>query len=73
MKQRFLYLTRLFFIFILFFFLQKVIFIFANADASIVPVSIRDVIQVLYHGGPLDASTCGYLIALPFIAVWISI
>lgn len=73
MKQRFLYLTRLFFIFILFFFLQKIIFIFANADASTVPVSIKDVVQVLYHGGPLDASTCGYLIALPFMAVWISI
>lgn len=73
MKQRIWYLVRLFFIFILFFFLQKIIFTFANADASLVPVSAKDVMQVLYHGGPLDASTCGYLTAIPFIAVWVSV
>lgn len=73
MKKRSLYLIRLFVIFVLFFALQKTIFTFANAGSSSIPVSIGDLSQVLLHGFPLDASTCGYLIAIPFFAVWTSI
>lgn len=73
MKQRIFYIVRLFFIYFIFFALQKVIFTFANANASSTPISVNDVFNLLYHGAGLDASTCGYLIAIPFMAVWISI
>lgn len=68
MKARISYLIRLFLTFLLFFILQKVIFVYMN---EAVPAS--DLLQVLLHGLGLDASTTGYLTVIPFVVVWVSI
>lgn len=73
MKQRIGYLARLFAVYFLFFILQKAIFIAANAGASAVPVSVADAMRVFWHGAPLDAATCGYLTALPFLCAWLGL
>lgn len=73
MKQRILYIIRIFLIYIVFFALQKVIFTFTNSEASLQPVSVKDILQILSHGVGLDASTCGYLLIIPFLVIWTSI
>ncbi len=68
MKARILYLITLYASLIGFFVLQKIIFILCNT-----PLSPGDTLQVIVHGLGLDASTTGYLVAIPFILVWLSI
>ena len=68
MVARIFYLAKLFIVFLLFFFLQKVLFIYSNGTAS-----AGELFQVLRHGLGLDMSTTGYLLILPFIVIWASI
>ena len=68
MKQRISYLIKLFLAFLLFFVLQKIVFVYLNA-----PLPVGDLFQVIVHGLGLDASTTGYLLIFPFLVVWLSI
>lgn len=68
MRQRILYLFKLFILFLLFFILQKIIFTYVNT-----PLNGGDLFQVIIHGLGLDASTTGYLMIIPFITVWLGI
>ena len=55
MKQRISYLIKLFLAFLLFFVLQKIVFVYLNE-----PLPAGDLFQVIVHGLGLDASTTGY-------------
>ena len=68
MKQRISYLINLFLAFLLFFVLQKIVFVYLNE-----PLPAGDLFQVIVHGLGLDASTTGYLLIFPFLIVWLSI
>lgn len=68
MKQRISYLIKLFLAFLLFFVLQKIVFVYLNE-----PLPAGDLFQVIVHGLGLDASTTGYLLIFPFLIVWLSI
>ena len=68
MKQRFLFLIKLFLTFMIFFILQKIIFIYLNQ-----PLTLSALFNVIVHGLGLDASTTGYLMIIPFLTVWTSI
>ena len=68
MKQRISYLIKLFLAFLLFFVLQKIVFVYLNE-----PLPAGDLFQVIVHGLGLDASTTGYLLIFPFLVVWLSI
>lgn len=68
MKQRISYLIKLFLAFLLFFVLQKIVFVYLNE-----PLPASDLFQVIVHGLGLDASTTGYLLIFPFLVVWLSI
>ena len=68
MKQRISYLIKLFLAFLLFFVLQKIVFVYLNE-----PLPAGDLFQVIVHGLGLDASTTGYFLIFPFLVVWLSI
>lgn len=68
MTQRIIYLIKLYITFLVFFLINKLIFALLNE-----PLTISEFLQVWYHGLGLDASTSGYLIAIPFVVVWTSI
>lgn len=72
MKQRILLLVTIFFYFVLIFLVQKTAFslIHASIDGNI---SVKDIIEVLYHGLPLDISMSGYLTAFPALVLIASI
>lgn len=72
MKRRFAYLVSFFVALVLIFMLQKPFFMLYNSTAS-PDVSWVDYFRVMYHGLSLDAATAGYLVALPFLVVLISI
>lgn len=73
MKQRIFFLLKLFILFIIFFAVQKIIFIADNADAENIVINANNIYNILIHGFGLDASTTGYLIIIPFVIIWISI
>lgn len=73
MKQRIFFLLKLFILFIIFFAVQKIIFIADNADAENIDINANNIYNILIHGFGLDASTTGYLIIIPFVIIWISI
>lgn len=72
MKRRILYLAELFGIFIVFFFIQKIIFTATNASTAQSALTTGDYMQILWHGCGLDLSTTGYLLTIPFLLVWAS-
>ena len=72
MTQRIVYLLKIFLGFVAFFAIQKFIFIFTNAAASDCPIGFNEAFQAWFHGLSMDCSTSGYLIAIPFLAVWMS-
>lgn len=72
MKKRFTYLLLFFTTVLLFFMLQKVIFMLYNG-ATDKHLSLTDYFDVIAHGASLDAATTGYLTALPWLAVLVSI
>lgn len=73
MKQRIFFILKLFILFIIFFAVQKIIFIADNADAENIDINANNIYNILIHGFGLDASTTGYLIIIPFVIIWISI
>lgn len=65
MAQRITYLIKTFITLLLFFMVQKLLFIFVNQ-----PLTPAELFQVWLHGLGLDLSTTGYLITIPFAVVW---
>lgn len=72
MKKRILYIITLFFTLLLLFVSQKPLFMLYN-DAVGKDVVWSDFFQVMLHGASLDATTAGYLTALPLLFIIISI
>lgn len=72
MKKRFAYIGIYFLTVFLIFVLQKPLFMLYN-NAAEKGVGLSDYLQVMFHGASLDATTTGYLTALPFLLVLISI
>ena len=72
MKKRILYIITLFFTLLLLFVFQKPLFMLYN-DAVGKDAVWSDFFQVMLHGASLDATTAGYLTALPLLFIIISI
>lgn len=72
MKKRILYIVTLFFTLLLLFVSQKPLFMLYN-DAVGKDAVWSDFFQVMLHGASLDATTAGYLTALPLLFIIISI
>ncbi|HIY35815.1 MAG TPA: hypothetical protein H9972_03730, partial [Candidatus Paraprevotella stercorigallinarum] len=60
MKQRIFFLLKLFVLFIIFFAVQKIIFIAENANTENIDINANNIYNILIHGFGLDASTTGY-------------
>ena len=72
MKKRIIYIVSYFFTLLLLFVIQKPLFMLYN-DAVGKEVSANDFWQVMWHGVSLDATTAGYLTALPLLVILVSI
>lgn len=72
MKKRIAYISLYFFTVLLIFILQKPLFMLYNGAIE-KGFGFADYMQVMYHGASLDAATAGYLTALPFLLVLVSI
>lgn len=72
MKKRIAYISLYFFTVLLIFILQKPLFMLYNGSIE-KGFGFADYMQVMVHGGSLDAATAGYLTAFPFLLVLISI
>ena len=72
MKKRLVYLLLFFVAVLLAFVLQKPCFMLYN-DAISRGVSFNDYIQVMWHGVSLDTTTAGYLTAIPWLTVLVSV
>lgn len=70
MKKRIIYLITIFLIFTGIFAIQKPLFMWYNQTESF---SAVDIFDVILHGLSLDASTAGYLTAIPLLIVLVSI
>lgn len=70
MKSRILYLVTLYVTLIILFALQKPLFMLYNATEAL---AWDDYVNVVCHGLSLDASTAGYLTALPLLMLLVSI
>lgn len=76
MKSRLFFLLRLFFLYLCAFACAKLAFVAYNGSSALeagVPLGGGNVLQVVLHGLPMDASTTCYLLALPFVLVWVSL
>lgn len=72
MKKRITYIVLYFLTVLLTFICQKPLFMLYN-DAVGKGVSGMDYLQVMWNGISLDAATAGYLTALPFLVVLVSV
>lgn len=72
MKQRVFLFFTVFFYFILIFLIEKTIFTLVHASIG-GNVGLKDVLDVLYHGLPLDLSMSGYLTAIPALVLIASV
>ena len=72
MKKRIIYIVSYFFTLLLLFVIQKPLFMLYN-DAVGKEVSVSCFWQVMWHGVSLDATTAGYLTALPLLVILVSI
>lgn len=72
MKKRFTFLLAFFLTAFALFVLQKPCFMLYN-DAIGKGGSMNDFLQVMWNGASLDATTAGYLTAVPFLLVLVSI
>lgn len=72
MKKRLAYLGYIFAAILGYFLLQKPIFMLYNGALE-KGVPFMDYLKVLYHGFTLDAATTGYLTALPWLIILVSI
>ena len=71
MKTRITFILNLFLAYILAFMLAKAVFLIYNCVSH--PVAFSDVLDILWHGLPLDASSSGYLIAVPLLLTIVSV
>ena len=72
MKKRIIYIISCFFTLLLLFVIQKPLFMLYN-DATDKGAGLGDFWQVMWHGISLDATTAGYLTALPLLVILVSI
>lgn len=72
MKQRIALFFTLFFYFILLFFVGKILFALIHASLG-GGVASKDILDILYHGLPLDMSMSGYLTVIPALMLVASI
>lgn len=72
MKKRIVSLLMIFAAFLLCFVLQKPVFMIYN-DALSKSISLSEYGQVIWHGLSLDAATAGYLTAVPWLVLLVSI
>ena len=71
MKERVLYLIKIYLMTVVIFVMAKVVFMVANYNGH--PFGIRDVWDVVVHGLSLDLSTSIYLVVIPFLVSMVSI
>lgn len=72
MKKRLLYLLIIWGVFVLFFIIQKPLFMIYN-KGFMPEISLTDYRDVIIHGLTLDISTAGYLILVPFLLTFVTI
>ena len=70
MWQRLKYLLSEFVVVWAYFVLQKPVFMMCNASK---PYALADYLSVVWHGAWLDATTAGYLTAIPFLLLLVSV
>ena len=72
MKKRFLYIGLFFVIVLLLFILQKPFFMLYNGSIDR-GADWADYFRVMWHGASLDAAVAGYLTALPWLVILVSV
>jgi phosphoglycerol transferase MdoB-like AlkP superfamily enzyme len=72
MKQRLIYLVKLFAVFVLAFAFTKPIFLLCNEPEG-ARYTFFEIVQTVWHGLPMDAATAAYLVSLPFLLLWLSL
>ena len=70
MWQRLKYLLSEFVVVWAYFVLQKPVFMMCNASKH---YALTDYLSVAWHGAWLDATTAGYLTAIPFLLMLVSV
>lgn len=76
MKQRLSFLARLFVLYLCAFAGSKPVFMLCNRASALetgTPTGLSEMYDVVMHGLPMDASTVCYLLAFPFLLVWVSL
>ena len=71
MKERLIYLTKVYLITVCIFVIAKVVFMVANYEGH--TFGARDVWEVVRHGLTLDLSTAIYIISIPFLLLIVSV
>lgn len=71
MKEKILYLIKVYLVTVIIFILAKVVFMGANYDAH--PFGLGDVWEVVKHGLSLDLSTSIYILIVPFLVEMIRV
>ena len=72
MKKRIVYIIAFFMTVLLIFVCQKPLFMLYNSAAE-KGVAFGDYLQVMWRGLSLDAAVCGYLVAVPFLLILVSV
>lgn len=70
MWNRIKYILSFFLLMLVYFMLQKPVFMLTNAQKS---YAVDDFLNVMWHGSSLDATTAGYLTIIPFVVMVVSI
>ena len=71
MKARILYLIKFYLLTVILMLMAKPVFMYYNREGNLFGLS--DVKDVLWHGLTLDLSTALYVLAVPFLAVVVSL
>lgn len=70
MKQRLLYILQYYLFFVSIFLLQKVAFIGIHHTSE---MGLLDGLSIIKNGLPMDLTTAGYIVLLPFILIWLAL
>ena len=71
MKERALYLVKIYLVTVVIFIMAKMVFMVANYGGH--PFGVRDVWEVIVHGLSLDLSTSLYIIVIPFFVSMVTL
>ncbi len=71
MRQRLIYLVKTYLLTILLFVIAKIAFMLLNHDGH--SFTVKDMVDVIWHGLTLDLSTSLYLLIIPFLVTIVSI